>query len=244
MANIQVFDSTDEIARAAEEYVLAAARDSIAARGVFNLDLAGGSTPRKLYERLAERTDIDWSKWHLFMGDERFVPLDDERSNMGLVQTALLDKITIPKENVHFVPVGEPTVQAAAQAYEQEIRDHFKTEAGDVPAFDLVLLGMGPDAHTASLFPGKAAVSETQKLVVASEAGLQPFVERVTFTLPLIDAAKRVLFLAAGADKAEAFRTVRQDLDKPPKQAATPAGKVRPSSGELQWFVDRAANAS
>jgi 6-phosphogluconolactonase len=240
MNNVKIFADVDEIAAAACDYVLTAAQQSIAERGVFNFDLAGGSTPRKLYELLA-KADADWDKWQLFMGDERYVPLDDERSNYQLAHEALLSKLPIQAEQVHIVPVDEPTVEQAAERYEEQIRQHFHNQTG-VPVFDLVLLGMGSDAHTASLFPGKPAVNETKKLVTASEPGvLPPPVNRVTFTFPLINAARRVLFLVAGADKAEAFQTVQRDLEQPLEQAITPAGKVRPTAGELRWFVDRAA---
>ena len=240
MDSIKVFANADEVAAAARDYVLEAARQSIAERGVFNLDLAGGSTPRKLYELLT-RADADWQKWHFFMGDERYVPTDNELSNQRLPDETLLSKLPIQEEQMHAVPVNQPTVQQAARLYEKQIRQYFHGQTG-IPQFDLVLLGLGSDTHTASLFPGKPAVNETEKLVVASPPGvLPPPVDRVTFTLPLINAAHRVLFLAAGADKAEALQAVRADLEKPPDQAKTPAGKVRPVSGELLWFVDRAA---
>lgn len=239
MDSVKVFTDADEIAAAAMDYVLNAAKQSIAERGVFNIDLAGGSTPRKLYELLPAQ-QADWQNWHFFMGDERYVPLDDERSNYRLAHDTLLSKLPIRSGQVHIVPVDRPTVDQAAGLYEEQIRRHFHGQVG-TPAFDLVLLGMGPDAHTASLFPGKAAVREAKKLVTASEAGLPPLVERVTFTLPLINAARRVLFLVSGPDKAEAFQAVRRDLEQPPEEATTPAGKVRPAKGELRWFVDRAA---
>lgn len=240
MDNIRIFENTDDIAAAARDYVLQAAKESIADKGVFNFDLAGGSTPRKLYELLSAQTDVDWPKWQFFMGDERYVPLADTRSNYGLARDTLLAKLPIRDDQVHIVPVDEPTPAQAAERYEEQIRQHFHDQVG-VPAFDLVLLGLGSDTHTASLFPGKAAVNETKRLVVASGPGvLPPPVDRVTFTLPLINNARRVLFMVTGVDKAEALRAVRRDLEKPVDAAATPAGKVRPA-GELLWFVDQAA---
>ena len=240
MKYLTIFADADELAAAARDYVLAAARQSIAERGVFNFDLAGGSTPRKLYELLAAQP-ADWQHWQFFMGDERYVPLDDERSNYRLAQEAMLAKLPIRDDQVHIVPVDQPTVEQAAERYEQQIRQHFHDQAG-VPAFDLVLLGLGSDTHTASLFPGKPAVDEAERLVVASGPGvLPPPVDRITFTLPLINAARRVLFLVAGPDKTEALQAVQRDLAGSPEAATTPAGKVRPSAGELVWFVDRAA---
>lgn len=241
MDSVKVFTDADEIAAAAMDYVQKAAKQSIAERGVFNLVLSGGSTPRKLYELLAGQP-ADWQHWHFFMGDERYVPLDDERSNQKLADETLLSKLSINQDQIHAVPVDQPTAGQAAEAYENQIRQYFNIKNAEVPAFDLILLGMGSDAHTASLFPGKATVQETKKLVVSSEPGvLPPPVDRVTFTLPLINAARRILFMTAGPDKAEAFRAVRRDLEQPPEQAVTPAGKVRPTNGELLWFVDRAA---
>jgi 6-phosphogluconolactonase len=238
---IKVFKDADEIAMAALDYVLKAAVESIVQKGVFNLVLAGGSTPEKLYELLANRTGIDWSKWQFFMGDERYVPHDDERSNQKMADKTLLSKISIDASQIHAVPVAEPTVQQAAERYQEQILDYFGHDFKDpLPVFDLILLGLGSDGHTASLFPGKPALEETKKLVIESEPGvLPPPVDRITFTFPLINATHRVLFLAAGADKTEAFAQVRQDLEKPPADAVTPAGRVRPSNGELHWFVGR-----
>jgi 6-phosphogluconolactonase len=235
---IKVFKDADKIAAAAVDYVLQAASESITRKDVFNLVLAGGSTPKKLYGLLAERTDIDWSKWQFFMGDERYVPRDDERSNQKLARDTLLSKIPIKDQQVHAVPVDEPTVKQAAAMYETHIMDYFRDSK---PVFDLILLGMGSDGHTVSLFPGKLSLLEDNRLVVASKPGvLPPPVDRITFTFPLINAAHSVLFMAAGADKSEAFAQVRQDLMKAPAVAVTPAGKVRLTSGELHWFVDQA----
>ena len=234
---IKIFENADGIAAAALDYVLQAAAESIDKNGVFNLVLAGGSTPERLYGLLAQ-SDADWSKWQFFLGDERFVPLTDERSNFRLAQKSILNKLSISDEQAHPVPVDASSVEKAADEYEKHIQNYFK-DAG--PAFDLILLGMGSDGHTASLFPGKPALSVTDRSVVASEPGiLPPPVDRVTFTFPLINAGRRVLFMAAGQDKAEAFAQVRQDLKKTPAEAITPAGKVRPDGGELHWFVDRA----
>jgi 6-phosphogluconolactonase len=238
---VKVFSSTDEIAAAARAYVLKAAADSIADHGVFNIALSGGSTPKKLYELLAEQKDVEWQKWHFFMGDERFVPRDDERSNQHQANTTLLAKIPVDSSQIHAVPVDQPTVEQAAELYENHLWNYFGSSSGEPPAFDLILLGLGSDGHTASLFPGQPALDETKRLVVASPPGiLPPPVDRVTFTLPLINAGRRVLFMVTGADKAETFQAVQRDLTNNPENAATPAGKVRPVSGELLYFVDQA----
>jgi 6-phosphogluconolactonase len=241
MDAIKVFRDADEIAAAACRHVTQTAEKCIVQRGVFNLVLTGGSTPRRLYELLSQRTEVDWQKWHFFMGDERYVPLDDERSNQKMAQDSLLSRLPLDSRQIHAVPVGEPTAYQAAALYEKLILEYFGIGQTDpVPAFDLILLGMGSDGHTASLFPGKPAPQETKKLVVSSEPGaLPPPVDRVTFTFPLINAAGAVLFVAAGADKAGAFAKVRRDLAQKPQDAETPAGKVRPAAGELLWYVDR-----
>jgi len=242
MDPIKAFKDADEIAAAACNYVLQAARESIAEHGVFNIVLTGGSTPKKLYELLATQTGVEWSKWHFFMGDERFVPVDDERSNQKMAQDSILSKVSLGPDQIQPVPVDQPAADQAASIYEQQILEYFGISLSDpLPAFDLILLGMGSDGHTASLFPGKLSLKETQRLVTASEPGvLPPPVERITFTLPLINAGRRVLFMAAGADKAQAFKHVCQDLTKIPQEAATPAGMVRPAAGKLLWYVDQA----
>ena len=243
MAVVTVFQDTDELVAAATRYVLQAAAASIAQHDVFTIALSGGSTPRKLYEKLAATEGVEWSKWQFFMGDERFVALDGAASNQKMATDALLSKIPINNDQIHAVPVDEPTPSAAAEVYTKHIAQFFGAE--QLPAFDLILLGMGSDGHTASLFPGKPALKATDTLVVASEPGvLPPPVERVSFTFPLINAAHRVLFMAAGPDKAEAFAAVQADLHKDPAEASTPAGKVRPINGELRWYVDQAAAGS
>jgi 6-phosphogluconolactonase len=184
----------DDPARAAAELLLDAARKG------GHLVLAGGSTPRAAYERLAGE---DLGGATLWFGDERCVAMTDERSNYGMVRGALLDRLAGEPRAVHRI-AGEDGPEAAADAYERELRDAF---AGGPPAFDLVLLGLGPDAHTASLFPGQDTLRERERLAVGvAEAGLEPFVPRVTLTLPALGAARRVVVLVSGEGKADAVR--------------------------------------
>lgn len=197
--------------------------------------LSGGSTPRRAYE-LAAGTDADLSAATLWLGDERCVPPGDTRSNLRMVREALCDRI--PEERrPRLMPVDTSLgPDAAAAAYETLLRETL----GNHPRLDLALMGLGPDVHTASLFPGKPAVHENQRLVVGvPEAGMDPQVPRVTLTLPVFNAAREVVFLVSGADKAAA---VRRAFGTPPSDDA-PASLVRPGAGTLMLVLDEAAAA-
>lgn len=230
-------------ARAAAELIAAAAARAVAERGRFTLALAGGSTPRRLYELLADpgaefRAGIAWDRVHVFFGDERHVPPDHPDSNHRMAREALLDHV--PVASVHRMHGEEPDAAVAALAYEAELAGFFAVPPGGrPPRLDLVLLGLGADGHTASLFPGSAALEERHRWVAA------PYVERLgvhrlTLTLPVLDAAREVVFLVAGADKAAA---VAQVLAPAPGSARLPAACVRPEDGALRWIVDQAAAA-
>jgi 6-phosphogluconolactonase len=200
-----------------------------------HIALSGGSTPRRAYE-LASRTDADLSAATLWLGDERVVSPDDDRSNLGMVRDSLTDRL--PEERrPRLMPVDTALGHdAAAAAYESLLRETL----GNHPRLDLALLGLGPDGHTASLFPGKPAVQETRRLVCGvPEAGMEPQVPRVTLTLRLFNAAHELVFLVAGADKAAA---VRRAFGTPPDETA-PAALVRPGAGTLTLVLDAAAAA-
>jgi 6-phosphogluconolactonase len=197
--------------------------------------LSGGSSPKRAYE-LAAESDADLSAATLWLGDERVVPPDDERANVRMVRAALSDRL--PEERrPRLMPVDTALGHdAAAAAYESLLRETL----GNHPRLDLALMGLGPDAHTASLFPGKPAVQESQRLVVGvPEAGMEPQVPRVTLTLPLFNTAREVVFLIAGADKAAA---VKRAFGTPPDESA-PAALVRPGAGTLTVILDAAAAA-
>jgi 6-phosphogluconolactonase len=197
--------------------------------------LAGGSTPRRAYE-LASQTDADLSAATMWLGDERLVPEDDERSNLRMVRASLFDRL--PEERrPRLCPVDTSLgLDGAAAAYESLLRETL----GHHPRLDLALLGLGPDGHTASLFPGKPAVQETKRLAVGvPEAGMDPQVPRVTLTLPLLNTAREVVFLVAGADKATA---VRRAFGDPPDLSA-PSAHVRPGAGTLTLVLDAPAAA-
>jgi 6-phosphogluconolactonase len=200
-----------------------------------HIALTGGSTPKAAYERAAAM-DVDWGGATLWFGDERCVPPDDERSNYGMAKAALLDRISGAAPAVQRI-AGELGPEPGADDYEAKLREVF---GEGTPSLDLVLLGLGPDGHCASLFPGKPQVGVTDRLVVGvPEAGLEPFVPRVSFTLGLIDAAREVVFLVAGANKAEA---VARAFGGPP-DPATPASLVAPASGSLTVLLDPPAAA-
>ncbi|TAH34366.1 MAG: 6-phosphogluconolactonase [Planctomycetota bacterium] len=233
MKPLRVVENAEELSRIATEEVLRAAGEAIAARGSFFVALAGGSTPRMLYQRLAAAPGVRFRRWQIFFGDERCVPPDHLDSNYRMVKEALLDPAGIPPELVHRIP-GEMEPAAAAVQYELELAESFP---GAAPRFDLVLLGMGADGHTASLFPGTAALEERERLVRENRVEkLQAW--RVTMTLPLLNAARRVIFLVAGSDKAAALRSVLQPAGG---MELPPAARVAPVDGSLLWLVDRAA---
>jgi 6-phosphogluconolactonase len=197
--------------------------------------LSGGSSPKRAYQ-LAAESDADLSASTLWLGDERVVPHDDERSNLRMVREALCDRL--PEERRPRLMAVDTTLghDAAAAAYESDLR----ATLGNHPRLDLALMGLGPDAHTASLFPGKPAVQESQRLVAGvPEAGMEPQVPRVTMTLPLFNSAKEVVFLIAGADKAEAVKRAFGT----PADEASPAAHVRPGAGTLTLILDPAAAA-
>ena len=246
LINALVFDSPEEVALAAAERFAGNAREAITEHGVFSVALAGGNTPRRVYELLASnpfRDLIEWSSVHLFFGDERCVPPDHPDSNYGMVYKALISAIDIPAVNVHRM-LGEGNAEESAASYEEELRDFFAEVSW--PRFDLVLLGMGEDGHTASLFPGSDAVMEESKWVVATrmEKPLEiQSQQRLTLTLPVFNHAAHVVFLVTGKGKAERLAEV---LDLPhgarrEKTASLPAQLIQPLNGSLEWLVDKAA---
>jgi 6-phosphogluconolactonase len=201
-----------------------------AAAGGGHVVLTGGSSPKRAYE-MAAAAGTDWSRATVWFGDERCVPIDDERSNFAMADAALLSRLDAPPEVWRME--GELGPEEGAQRYEQIVRDAL----GDTPAWDLLLLGLGPDGHCASLFPGKPEEDVTDRLVVGvPEAGLEPYVPRVSLTLPALDAARHVVFLVTGESKREAIR--RAFVDEDP---TSPAAHVRPPAGELTVLLDRAA---
>ena len=235
--NVSVFEDAESLARAAAVRFADSARESIAGRGLFAVALSGGSTPRRIYELLAGgefRESVEWRGVHVFFGDERMVPPDSAESNYRMANEALLSKVEIPRENVHRIE-GVGDAGSNASAYESELRALFGD--ADWPRLDLVLLGMGDDGHTASLFPGTAALNET-RLWVAPNWVEKLGAWRVTLTAPALNAARRVIFLVTGAAKAGRLREVLKGAHEPSR---LPSQLIRPHDGTLEWFIDRAA---
>lgn len=227
---------------AAEEFVRIAAA-SIADRGRFIFALSGGSTPKRLYELLAQppyRDEVDWTRIEFFWGDERTVPPEHADSNYRMTREALLQPLGIAPEQIHRMVGESPDLDAAAQEYEAEIAHVFGIPVSDEPpAFDLVLLGLGPDGHTASLFPHTAALQERTRWVVANQVPQQN-TWRLTLTVPVLNQASEVLFLVDGSKKASVLAEV---LEGPPDADRLPSQLVQPSPGELKWFLDESAAA-
>lgn len=238
---IQIFANVDAISRAAVETIVSHISESLQTHDVYSIALSGGSTPRRLYALLANdaklQAQIPWDRVHFFWGDERHVPPGHPDSNYRMAYNALLSKVPVPSTNIHRIRAEDFDADKAAVDYEQEIRRFFKIDAGQMPRFNSVLLGMGPDGHTASLFPGTSALEETKRLAVANWIEkLQSY--RITLTGPLFNNADRILFLVGGAEKAETLRAV---LGGNSKTARFPVQLIQPTHGEVTWFLDQSA---
>jgi 6-phosphogluconolactonase len=239
MPGLTIYPDQVGLVHGAAEFLTRQALAAVAARGRFTLALAGGGTPRPVYELLATPDfagRMPWRKVHVCFGDERCVPPTDRASNYRMAREALLDHVPVPAANVHRI-AGEDDPARAATAYEQELRRVFPTVA--FPDLDVVCLGLGENGHTASLFPGTASLRELERWVVAQ------YVEsmgawRVTVTAPLINAARQVIFLVSGAGKAAVLAEV---LHGPYQPDVLPAQLVRPPAGRIHWLVDAAAGA-
>ena len=243
MSVIRVYPDPVSLAYAAAEQIAEIASRAIASRGRFSMALSGGSTPRGVYERLGMpdlSSRIDWTRTHVFWCDERCVPSDHVDNNYRMTRETLLGKLTIPTRNIHRIRTRLEPAQAAAE-YERFLRVFFSTRGHD-PTFDLVLLGMGDDGHTASLFPHSSALRETARWVLAVEHNSPPppLVTRVTLTPQVINRAVKVIFIVTGEAKAERLREV---MSEPHQPDALPAQMIRPTSGDLVWLLDEAAAA-
>ena len=233
---IKIFKEEDSVLTALADFVVAKAKEAIATHGRFTIALSGGGSPKRLYELLASREykdKIEWKKVFFFFGDERYVALYHKDSNYLMVVRALFEPLSIPQENVFAVNTALPPAEAA-QEYETRLRQHFN---GEVCRFDLVLLGLGDNSHTASLFPYTKVLHEENALVkeiFVDEVNMY----RITFTAPLINAADNVVFLVYGSTKAEAVHHILEDVRN---VDAYPAQLIKPVGGALYWFMDEAA---
>ena len=242
---LSVFDGTSELYTAAAAHIAAAADDALARRGRFLLVLAGGSTPRGAYERLASREwkEGDLHRVHMFWGDERCVPPHHPESNYGVAAASLLRNLTIPPDNVHRIR-GEDAAEIAAARYDAELAAFFGRTTPGIPddahpTFDLVLLGLGVDGHTASLFPGSPALESTGWAAATVAPDSAEIAQRVTLTLPALDSARECLFLVSGASKRHAVRLVLGDQNTS-EASLLPASRVAPR-GPNHWFLDASA---
>src|ERR1700677_742962 len=234
-----IFPDIDALSRAALEQLLSDLRASIAHRGRGAIALSGGHTPEKMYALWAAtekyRNETDWNRVHLFWGDERYVPQDDPLSNYRMTSEALLAQVPIPAANVHAAPTNLPTPEKAAEVYDQELRKFFGSYA---PAFDVTLLGLGPEGHTASLFPDSPALEEKTRWVLHINVAASP-PNRLTFTLQVLNSSRNTYFLVAGEGKRPILAALRAEPDSRP--SSYPAGRIRPTDGRVLWFLDQAA---
>jgi len=239
MQSPEIYATADELCTAAADFWVANYAAAMIEHGSFHVALSGGTTPKRLYQKLATPeylAKINWKNVHIYFGDERFVPLDNKDSNFNMANTAFLSTIDCPDSNIHPVAVDSTSAIEAAEQYEIELRNHLPVNNDNQPQFDLVLLGLGPDGHTASLFPGTDAVKEQEKLCTGV------YVEkldswRISITFPVINQAKKILLLSEGHSKIEIIKTL---TDKNTPENSYPVQRVRQSSGFF-WFADKAA---
>jgi 6-phosphogluconolactonase len=241
--HVQISPTFGDVAREAADLFVELCQTITGAGQLFSVALSGGSTPRALHQLLVSapyRDQVDWSRVQFFFGDERFVPPDDSMSNYRMARETLLEPLGIDQTQVHRIPtteLGDPALAAAR--YADDLRAAFELPAGQLPQFDLIFLGLGPEGHTASLFPHTEALSVTDRLVAAN---FVPKLDayRITLTVPVINNASAVAFLVAGSDKASALASV---LRGPRDPDEFPAQLVLPADGDLYWFIDQAAGA-
>jgi 6-phosphogluconolactonase len=243
IAEVRILPDAVAIAKRAAEKLVEIAANAVRQKGTFDLVLSGGSTPKVLYTLLVNdpgfRTRVPWDKMHLYFGDERHVKPDDAQSNFRMAAETLISKSPLKPEQVSRIKGEYPEAEDAAKDYEQELRTRFKLSDGQFPRFDLVLLGMGSEGHTASLFPGTKALHEKRRIVVHNWVG-KVLMDRITLTAPAINNAANVLFMVTGSDKAPALTAVLE-RDYEPEQL--PAQLIQPVNGSLLWLVDPAAGS-
>jgi 6-phosphogluconolactonase len=237
-AEVTVVANAENIAEEAARRIVRIAKDAVKARGRFMVALAGGATPRATYAHLSQHPLVDqmpWTRTWVFFGDERAVPPEHPESNYRMASDALLSKVPIPAAQVFPMRGEAEDLDVAASDYARLLAKAFGTRRGEVPRFDLVLLGIGIDGHVASLFPGSPVVKEIFRTVAAVHAAAAAIPERITLTLPVFTAAAHVMFLASGPEKAKAVKAVLAD------GTLLPAGMVMPANGRLEWILDRPA---
>jgi 6-phosphogluconolactonase len=240
---VQLFGHCSEIASYASREVARISAEAVATRGVFSIALAGGSTPKMLYAVMAEhptlRNSLPWDKMQVFFGDERHVGPGHPDSNFQMATDAMLSKVPLPQQQIHRIKGEYADAAQAAAEYEEEIRHAFALKSGEFPHFDLILLGMGNEGHTLSLFPGTKALHQTQRVVTRNWVG-KLYTERITLTAPVANAAANIIFMVTGSDKACALKAV---LEGPHEPEQLPAQMIQPINGSLSWLIDTAAGS-
>jgi 6-phosphogluconolactonase len=237
--NPEVFKNAEQLSHALAEWITSLIEETLSRQEQFSLVLSGGNTPKKLNILLASspfKDRIDWKKIHVFFGDERAVPLDDERNNARMAFDTLLNKVPVPPEQIHIMDT-DLSPEAAAMEYEEELCEYFGTDILPVKTFDLVLLGMGDDGHTLSLFPGTPVIHEEKSWVSGFFLKSQNMY-RITLTKNIVNRAKHIVFMISGKDKANALREVVEGVRNPDLY---PAQVILPTTGELHFFMDEAA---
>lgn len=234
--DVRIFPDLEELSARAAEAAVATIGEAVSANGRCSVALSGGDTPRTMHRLLAStyRDRVPWAQVHFFWGDDRYVPPDDERSNYRMARETLLDHVPCPPANVHPMPTHLDDPEQAAREYEAALRDYFGSTA---PHFDLVVLGIGPDAHTASLFPNSPVLEERTRWVVPVTADAEPPL-RLTMTWPALRHARHTYVLVSGGKAADALRHA---LAKPANPTRYPAAGIRQAEGEVVWWVDVAA---
>ena len=235
--DIFIFDDPEEMAKKAVDIFIQSARKSSDSKETFNVAVSGGSTPRLMHRLLAVEPYISYMPWeilHLFWVDERCVPFHDKASNFGAAKMDMADRVPLKEQHLHPMP-AEMNPPAGASKYEDELIEHFRLKPGEFPEFDLIVLGVGEDGHTASLFPGQPALEENRKMVLAVNGGT-PNVNRLTITFPVINRASQVMVLISGAGKAGIVRKILQE-----REANLPIQRVQPKTGDLIWLLDQEA---
>ncbi len=230
---VEVLPSLESLIERSLAIVLDRISAAIAERGFGTIALAGGSTPKPLYEAISQQT-LPWDKIHVFWGDERYVAPEHPDSNQLMARTAWLDKVPIPALNIHPIPTNEADPSVAASIYEQELLEFFQLSPGELPVFDIILLGIGDDGHTASLFPHTAALKVSDRAVTVGNKDGQP---RITFTYTLINQGRDVMFLVAGASKKAALSQIFAPVAA---NDLYPSRLIQPQ-GTLWWLLDKAA---
>lgn len=234
---VEVFAERSQLIARSLEVTLTQIKDAIAQRGRCTIALAGGNTPKPLYEHLATQ-DLPWHNIYIFWGDERYVPISDPQSNAGMASQAWLNHVAIPPGNIYPMPTQASDPAESAKVYDQQLQTFFGLEADQLPCFDLVLLGLGPDGHTASLFPHTAALQVCDRNVTVGQKDNQP---RLTLTVPVINQARCILFLVTGANKQTALTQI---FAQETNAAQFPARLIQPIQGQLLWLLDSEAGQS